>query len=663
MLSAAAAVSAVAGKSWELVNWIRDLCQGVKTVDERAQRLKSGVIELASACESVLAALERTQSESSTRALTPPWDEDGISATSIGRQVSTCQKTLKELEKVLADLRSGRGSRISRHMKLQDRGKEIDGLCARIKTHTDALQMSLQIVTIKIALCTPDFLLRHLDEALQDISQRLAKIEDNNYRPLGRNSSEEDNEGSLVELAQDALRRGTTLYKASIAGSSAGTESVMGTDKATSIGKWIHETGSTAQITCAAQDERSRLAPHSNNVRTPSTKSLAKDAISENPSSSGSLSDDGSSSGDDSQCEFVTAPEEQLASIAEPSDICRPSTDFSTPLNQWNRTDIVSRFDIRADGRVEVKLCTGASVDSQDLLYLKKSAASRQVDGGREQERNKLALHLAVLFQDLHLVLSLVKLGYSPRSRVQVAYRGPLYEFLTPISIAIASRCEPILEVLLRHDALDSGEGFFSWNHLFGSSSLGLWFSDDVEDYTGVLTRLLVSGFGWQYRTIWTNPCGKLTWTRSRDVLHKISSLPKPFDFRKRLIILVLEFYSRKSSQHTPFSPLRCLVKLDDLKTLRFFWRSSDAQNMDAHLELKDDHGRTPLGYVILQSLVRRRYSLGMVQALLERGASLDVTFKAHPGKGLAYHWRQPSLRDKVMRSNRADLKELVAKY
>jgi hypothetical protein len=143
ILSAAAVVSAVAGKSWELVNYIRNLCQGVKTVDERVRRLKSGVVELASACESVLAVLERTQPGSTSTTLTPPWDEDGGSVGSIRRQVPDCQKTLKELKKVLAGLRSSSSGRISRYMKLQDRAKQIDELSARIKTHTDALQMSL----------------------------------------------------------------------------------------------------------------------------------------------------------------------------------------------------------------------------------------------------------------------------------------------------------------------------------------------------------------------------------------------------------------------------------------------------------------------------------------------------------------------------------------
>ena len=35
-----------------------------------------------------------------------PWDEDGCSTMAIGLQVSNCQKTLKELEKVLAHAES-----------------------------------------------------------------------------------------------------------------------------------------------------------------------------------------------------------------------------------------------------------------------------------------------------------------------------------------------------------------------------------------------------------------------------------------------------------------------------------------------------------------------------------------------------------------------------
>ena len=238
ILSATGAVSTVVGKSWELVNWIRDLCEGVKTVDERIRRLESGVSELACACQSGLAALERARPGKpgpSRMTLILPWDEDGCSTMAIGLQVSNCQKTLKELEKVLAGLRLGSSSRASRYRKLQDRGKEIDWLSARIKTHTDALQLSLQTVIIDILLATPGFVLRQLDEALQDISTRLVRMEGKRHLLIDRNGLESDD--PLVGLAQDALRRGTTLYKASIAGSSVGVESVMGSDKVVSIGK------------------------------------------------------------------------------------------------------------------------------------------------------------------------------------------------------------------------------------------------------------------------------------------------------------------------------------------------------------------------------------------------------------------------------------------
>ena len=139
--------------------------------------------------------------------------------------------TLKELKGILTDLRPGKSSRISRHMKLQDRGKQIDGLSARINIHTNALQMSLQIATIKIALATPDFVIRELREALRDIRKLLGGAEDINHRPLRLSSVKGDDEDQLVGLAQDALRHGTTLYEASVAGSTVGADSVMGSGK------------------------------------------------------------------------------------------------------------------------------------------------------------------------------------------------------------------------------------------------------------------------------------------------------------------------------------------------------------------------------------------------------------------------------------------------
>jgi hypothetical protein len=70
-------------------------------------------------------------------------------------------------------------------MKLQDRGQQIDVFSIREKTHTDILQMSLPIVIMNIALATPEFLLRQLGAALEDLRVRLSRIE-NTAKPAAQ---------------------------------------------------------------------------------------------------------------------------------------------------------------------------------------------------------------------------------------------------------------------------------------------------------------------------------------------------------------------------------------------------------------------------------------------------------------------------------------------
>jgi hypothetical protein len=634
ILSAAAAVSAVAGKSWELVSWIRELCQGVKTVDERVRRLKSGVTELARACESVHAVL---QPDTSSAILTPPWDKDGSSAKSITRQVSDCRRTVRELKEILKDLRSDRSSRISRHMKLQDRGKQVDGLSARINIHTNALHMSLQIATIKIALATPDFVIRELREALQGIRKLLDGTEDRKHRPRGWNSIEGYNKDPLIGLAQDALRRGTTLYEASVAGSTVGAESVMDNEKATSVDRWITETspmddnisaGDTpnnyqweqnlfnqfnpsaaqparypngpppkgvtvgaAQNTHAPWSVQSRPAPDPGNARTPAHP-LVEDAIPEASSSSEIPSDDGSSSCEDPKCgslppperkpaptanhpvlrspptessNTLLAPKEKPAQTANHPMLRRPPTDFSNPPNQWNRSDVVRRLNIKPDGRIEVMICAGINVDPKDLFGLEACDFHGNYDPEGERKKNPLALHLAVLFQDLLLVRSLVRVRYSPNLDAQVSDREPLCGLRTPIDIAIASHCEPITKFLLEHGAkLHLMCGGSPSLKLFATASLNLWPSTDVYAYKGMIKLLLNHRDdyeGSRDRTL------RKSWTKS--LLHQICDLPKTSSgLRLRLIIYALEQYDRDRVWQKPVrycTALHVAIRLHDL--------------------------------------------------------------------------------------------------
>jgi hypothetical protein len=690
ILSGAAAVSAVVGKSWELAHFIRDLCQGIKTVDERIRRLESGVTELAGACQSVRAVLERTQPGSSSTTPTPNWDEDGSSATSIDREVSSCNKTLDELKQVLADLVSGSSSRISRHMKMQDGEKHIiDGLSARIKTHTDAIQLSLQIVTIKITLATPDFLLKPLNEALQDISARLARMEPKERRSRGRNSPKEDNEDPLIGLAQDALQRGTALYNASVAGSSIVPRSATSSEKSVSVRRWIHETDDAAQNAHAPRDDRSRPALDEDDMGTSSMHSPIGSAVANSPSPAETASDAGAYSRGDlrwddnddrrwDEFESLPAPETRPAPTSERSDLRGRPTDSSKPLDQWNRSDIVSRFNIKPVGQLDIMICTSTNVDLGRFLRLENSESFVESDAGGylaalrrkdlyyanlARRRATLALHLAVLFRDIYLIEPLITAGYSPNLPLPVSDREPFRDLRTPIDIAVASRSEPITEALLmRGTKLNLIGGASPCLQLFATASLNLWPSPDEHAYTGMIKLLLDCDshnvvLGSHRRTT------RDSWTKS--LLHQICDVPKTSsDLRLPLIIYALEQYGRGWPNPSAYcSPLHVAIQLYDLKTLEFVLEASDVHHVNYYLQCGIEDRKTPLRYAIEEVVAKLWHSLDIVEALLKRGASLEETSKA-PSRYLGgFFQTKTSLRTTAMRSNRPDLRELVAKY
>lgn len=105
---------------------------------------------------------------------------------------------------------------------------------------------------------------------------------------------------------------------------------------------------------------------------------------------------------DDTHPKPLPAPEMKSASIAESSDLRRLPPDLPRPLDQMDRAEILSRFNIGYSGEVETMICAGNNVDSNELLRLLWSKNISRTDAFCNRERNKLALHFAVLFQYLH---------------------------------------------------------------------------------------------------------------------------------------------------------------------------------------------------------------------------------------------------------------------
>jgi hypothetical protein len=261
---------------------------------------------------------------------------------------------------------------------------------------------------------------------------------------------------------------------------------VMGSGKATSIKRWMDETGDVAQHTHAPRVVRSRSARDPDDVGTPTTRTRVEGSISDASNSDEIASDDGSSSWssdpwcyDDSQFEPLPVPGIKSASSAGSSNLCRPPSDFSRPLNEWDRSEIVSWFMIQPDGRLETLICTGTNLEWKDLSSLVEVRDFDKFDVSGvcgKRKSGTLALHLAVLFQDLHLVESLLNLGHSPNLSAQLSNRKPLRGLRTPIDIPIASHCESITKLLLKHGAELNHTGRTSpCLLLFARTSLNLW--------------------------------------------------------------------------------------------------------------------------------------------------------------------------------------------
>jgi hypothetical protein len=91
--------------------------------------------------------------------------------------------------------------------------------------------------------------------------------------------------------------------------------------------------------------------------------------------------------------------------------------------------------------------------------------------------------------------------------------------------------------------------------------------------------------------------------------------------------------------------------------------KTSSTQDLDSKLQLGNRIEWSLLRHAIERVKSRADLSLGIVRALLERGASLDDTSMA-PSRYLgSLLWKETSIRKLAMRSDCADLKKLVAKY
>jgi hypothetical protein len=243
-LGAAVAVSALAGKAWDLGRYIHNVYQGTKTVDTRIKKLSSEVHSLASTCDLVHAGLAPVMTGAVSEKHGKPYDHDGTLEKSICGQVAHCESTIEELEKIAERLWPRKKKfvdRTIRELRLQDAREQIHDLRARIRSHTDALHTVLLVLNIQVAHIAPVQALSQLPDDLGDLRESILRIEAKLERPSVGEGFVDCDMPALVECARETLRNGTTLLNDSLAGSTVGADSVIGGEQAAVTNKAVAE--------------------------------------------------------------------------------------------------------------------------------------------------------------------------------------------------------------------------------------------------------------------------------------------------------------------------------------------------------------------------------------------------------------------------------------
>jgi hypothetical protein len=243
-LGAAVAISALAGKAWDIGRYIHNVYQGSKTVDTRIKKLGSEVHSLASTCDLVHAGLAHVLTGAASEKNGRPYDHDGTLEKGICGQVAHRESTIEELGKIAERLWPRRKKfvdRTVRELRLQDAREQIDDLRARIRSHTDALHTMLLVLSIKVAHVSPGQALSQLPDDLGDLRESIRRIEAKLERPSVREGNVDRDMPALVGYARGTLRSGMTLFNESIAGSVVGAGSVIGGEQAAVANKTVAE--------------------------------------------------------------------------------------------------------------------------------------------------------------------------------------------------------------------------------------------------------------------------------------------------------------------------------------------------------------------------------------------------------------------------------------
>lgn len=264
-VGAVASILQISKNAYQLGKYIHEVYEGAKRIDENVRSLASEVNGLADSCKLVHDELYTVLTRSPSGAAGPLFDNDGRLGRCVDQQVVQCDNTLDELRRVVDVLWPRNGTlyqRVSKQIDLQNSRGQTDEIRKRIRSHTDALHTILLVINIRVSHFASDYTPQQLLGNLDDLKARLMNIESKLGGPQGRRHSTGDGNTTLVDVAEETLRSGKTLYEKSFAGTVRGNDSVMGDEPATtqagSVGNWVDTVNKLRRVSregCIAEVE------------------------------------------------------------------------------------------------------------------------------------------------------------------------------------------------------------------------------------------------------------------------------------------------------------------------------------------------------------------------------------------------------------------------
>jgi ankyrin repeat protein len=245
-VGAVASILQISKNAYQLGKYIHDVYEGTKRIDENVRSLASEVNGLADSCKLVHDELYTVLTRSPSGAAGPLFDNDGRLGRCVDQQVVQCDNTLDELRRMVDVLWPRNGTlyqRVSKQIDLQNSRAQTNEIRKRIRSHTDALHTILLVINIRVSHFASDYTPQQLLGNLDDLKARLVNIESKLGGPQNCRDSTGDGNTTLVDVAEETLRSGKTLYEKSFAGTVRGNDSVMGDEPAVtqagSVGNWV----------------------------------------------------------------------------------------------------------------------------------------------------------------------------------------------------------------------------------------------------------------------------------------------------------------------------------------------------------------------------------------------------------------------------------------